>query len=105
MDDLFGTQNFRAACSVGKCPRALSARPIRALIDSVEQLNKEIRQHSDVVGIFPGRRSPIRPAGVVLAEQNDEWTEGRRYMSLALLAKAESASSPANPTPQPASRS
>jgi len=52
-----------------------------------EQLNKEIRRHTEVVGIFPSRDALIRLVGPALPEQSDEWTEGRRHMGLELLAK------------------
>ena len=57
----------------------------------LERLNKEIKRRSVVVGIFPNRASVLRLVGMILAEQDDEWQDGRRYFRPETMAAIDAA--------------
>ena len=41
--------------------------------------------------------STVTLVGAVLAEQHDEWIEGRRYLGLDVLARCRATTQPTNP--------
>lgn len=52
-------------------------------INQVENLNKQIRRRTQVVGIFPNKESALRLMTAVLMEVHEEWLTGRQYLNLA----------------------
>ena len=52
-------------------------------INQVENLNKQIRRRTQVVGIFPNKESALRLITAVLMEVHEDWITGRQYLNLA----------------------
>jgi putative transposase len=73
-------------------PRIRSTNPL-------ERLNKEIKRRTQVVGIFPTRASVIRLVGMILAEQDDEWQDGRCYFRPESMALIDAVSEPEEESP------
>lgn len=48
----------------------------------LEPLNKEVKRHADVVGIFPDEDSIARLIGTVHLEQNGEYQLQNRHMQM-----------------------
>ena len=72
--------NLREGLTVYAFPRSLHKK-IRT-INNVENLNKQIRRRTRVVGIFPHEASALRLISAVMAEIHEEWLTGRRYLDL-----------------------
>ena len=56
-------------------------RRIRTL-NGLQRVNKEIRRHSRVVGIFPNQVLVLRLTSAVLPKIHEEWTTGPQYLNL-----------------------
>jgi len=48
----------------------------------LERLIQEIRRREKVIRIFPNHTSAWRLVGALLAEKHEEWSTGRRYLTM-----------------------
>ena len=48
----------------------------------LERLIQEVRRREKVIRIFPNKDSAWRMVGALLAEKHEEWSTGRRYLTM-----------------------
>jgi len=48
----------------------------------IERLIQEVRRREKVIRIFPNKESAWRLVGALLAEKHEEWSTGRRYLTM-----------------------
>lgn len=51
--------------------------------NGIERLNEEVRRRERSIRIFPNEASAMRLIGAVLMEQDEVWSEGRKYFDMA----------------------
>ena len=57
-------------------------RRLLRTVNSLENLNKQIRRRTSVAGLFPNEPSLLRLVSAVLAETSEEWETGRVYLAM-----------------------
>jgi transposase-like protein len=67
----------------------------------LERLIEELRRREKVIRIFPNIDSAWRLIGALLAEYHEEWSTGRRYLTMDAFEEWKSELSSHQPTDQP----
>lgn len=87
-------ENLCEGFAVYDFPRSAHRR-IRT-VNGLENLNKQIRRRTRVVGIFPNPASALRLISAVLVEIHDDWITGRQYLNLDHWSNQESSTQKRN---------
>ena len=87
-------ENLPQAFTVYRFPRSCHKKVRTG--NGVENLNKQIRRRTRVVGIFPNPASALRLITAVLVEIHDEWVTDQQYLNLSEWRQLET-SSPKSP--------
>ena len=48
----------------------------------MENLNKQIKRRTKLVGAFPNKQSLLRLASAILSEISDDWETGKKYLDM-----------------------
>jgi putative transposase len=71
-------ENIEEGLSYYQFPRS-HWKKIRT-VNGLERVNQEIKRRTKVAHLFPNEAACLRLVTAILAEQNDEWVSGRRYI-------------------------